>query len=170
MSGEEIRFNFDKYDVGGKGAKAGDGKLTGEEVQKAKADGWNIWDGMPKAGKENQEPPRLNTQQPLLAFKKMPPVKMPTIPDKSNDFSFSSNNDNYYVNKSQMSFSQKKANKDLGKNDYSHNFFEKTHQIDKSNDKAFDITNSLSSEYLNEQLSKISGKQLMEDFQNKYGK
>lgn len=88
MSGEEIRFNFAKYDVGGKGAKAGDGKLTGEEVQKAKADGWNVWDGMPKAGKENQEPPRLNTQQPLLTFKKMPPVKMPTIPDKSSDFSF----------------------------------------------------------------------------------
>ena len=69
MSGEEIRFDFAKYDVGGKGAKAGDGKLTGEEVEKAKADGWNVWDGMPKAGKENQEPPRLNTKEPIFKFK-----------------------------------------------------------------------------------------------------
>ena len=135
MSDHEIRFNFAKYDVGGEGAKAGDGKLTGEEVQKAKADGWIVWDGMPKAGKENQEPARLDIQQPLFTLKKMPPVKMPTIPDKSNDFSF-----------------------DI------------THQIDKSNDKVFDIANSLSSEQLNKQLSKIDGKQLIEDFQNKYGK
>lgn len=133
MSSEEIRFNFAKYDVGGNVAKAGDGKLTGEEVEKAKADGWNIWDGMPKAGKENQEPPRLNTQQSLFILK-MPPVTMPTIPDKSNDSAF-----------------------DI------------TYQIDKSNDKAFDTSNYLSNEQLDEQLSKINGKKLMEDFENKYG-
>ncbi len=134
MSGEEIRFNFAKYDVGGKGAKAGDGKLTGEEVEKAKADGWNVWDGMPKAGKENQEPPRLDAQQSLFKFNKIPPVKMPTVEDKSNDTAF-----------------------DI------------TSQIDKSNDKAFDTSNHLSKEQLDEQLSKINGKKLMEDFINKYG-
>ena len=99
MSGEEIRFNFAKYDVGGKGAKA---------------------------GKENQEPSRLNTQQSLF---KVPPVKMPNIPDKSND-----------------------------------SVFDKTHQVDNSNDSAFDKSNPISNRQLNEQLSKINVKNLMEKF------
>ena len=41
---------------------------------------------------------------------------------KSNDFNYSTNYENYFVNKSEMSFSQKKANKDLGKFDYPHNY------------------------------------------------
>lgn len=44
-------FDFNKYDVGGTGATAGDGKLTGAEVAKAKADGWTIWDGCSKNDK-----------------------------------------------------------------------------------------------------------------------
>lgn len=146
MSGEEIRFNFAKYDVGGKGAKAGDGKLTGEEVQKAKADGWNVWDGMPKAGKENQEPPRLNTQQPLLTFKKMPPIKMPEPPfaNKINDFGFDRTKEYEEQN-------EKKGIKPIS--------------IDWYNPEQSDSMDSLK-----DQISKIDGKKLMEDFQNKYGK
>ena len=45
--------------------------------------------------------------------------------NKTNDFNFSTNYENYYVNKSEISFSQKKANKDLGKYDYPHNFVNK---------------------------------------------
>ena len=45
--------------------------------------------------------------------------------NKTNDFNFSTNYENYYVNKSEISFSQKKANKDLGKYDYPHNFVQK---------------------------------------------
>ena len=37
-------FDFSKYDVGGTGAKAGDKMLTGDEVKKARADGWSIWE------------------------------------------------------------------------------------------------------------------------------
>ena len=44
-------FDFSKYDVGGSGATAGDGRLTGAEVAKAKADGWTIWDGCSKDDK-----------------------------------------------------------------------------------------------------------------------
>ena len=44
-------FDFSKYDVGGSGATAGDGRLTGAEVAKAKADGWTIWDGCSKNDK-----------------------------------------------------------------------------------------------------------------------
>ena len=44
-------FDFSKYDVGGTGATAGDGRLTGAEVAKAKADGWTIWDGCSKNDK-----------------------------------------------------------------------------------------------------------------------
>ena len=44
-------FDFSKYDVGGTGATAGDGRLTGAEVAKAKADGWTIWDGYSKNDK-----------------------------------------------------------------------------------------------------------------------
>ena len=145
MSGEEIRFDFAKYDVGGKGAKAGDGKLTGEEVQKAKADGWIVWDGMPKAGKENQEPPRLNTQQPLWTFKKMPPVKMPEPPfaNKVNDFGFD-------------------RTKELGEQNQVNDIgFDRTEEFEEQND-------SMNS--LKDKISKIDGKKLMEDFQNKYGK
>ena len=39
-----VHFNFKLYDIGGKDATADDGKLTGEEVKKAKADGWNVWE------------------------------------------------------------------------------------------------------------------------------
>lgn len=39
-------FDFKKYDVGGYNAIAGDGKLTGDEVSKAKKDGFEtVWDG-----------------------------------------------------------------------------------------------------------------------------
>jgi len=41
---------------------------------------------------------------------------------KLKDFNFSTNYENYHVNKSELTFSQKKANKDLGKYDYSYNF------------------------------------------------
>ncbi|MCQ2739584.1 MAG: hypothetical protein MJ237_05080 [bacterium] len=36
---------WSKYDVGGNDSVAGDNKLTGEEVKKASADGWSVWDG-----------------------------------------------------------------------------------------------------------------------------
>lgn len=38
-------FDFKQYDIGGYNAIAGDGKLTGDEVKKAKKDGYNVWDG-----------------------------------------------------------------------------------------------------------------------------
>lgn len=40
-------FDITKYDVGGtqSGDKAGDKKLTGDEVLKAQKDGWTVWDG-----------------------------------------------------------------------------------------------------------------------------
>ena len=40
-------FDITKYDVGGtqSGDKAGDKKLTGDEVLKAQRDGWTVWDG-----------------------------------------------------------------------------------------------------------------------------
>ena len=38
-------FDFAKYDIGGNGATAGDGKLTGEEVAKANRAGYSVWDG-----------------------------------------------------------------------------------------------------------------------------
>lgn len=41
-------FNFDAYDIGGNNAKKGDGRLTGDEIKKARADGWNVWDGYSK--------------------------------------------------------------------------------------------------------------------------
>lgn len=41
-------FDFAKYDIGGKFATAGDGKLTGAEVRKAQADGWNVWERFTK--------------------------------------------------------------------------------------------------------------------------
>ncbi len=42
---EVNNFNFKAFDVGGAdGAVANDGKLTGEEVQKAKNAGWTVWD------------------------------------------------------------------------------------------------------------------------------
>lgn len=44
-------FDFSKYDVGGTGATAGDGKLTGAEAEKARADGWTVWDGFNKDDK-----------------------------------------------------------------------------------------------------------------------
>ena len=44
MSEVNNNFDFKKYDIGGTGATANDGKLTGEEVEKARADGWNVWD------------------------------------------------------------------------------------------------------------------------------
>ena len=40
---------------------------------------------------------------------------------KPREFNFQTNYENYHVNKSEMTFSQKKANKDLGKNDYPYN-------------------------------------------------
>lgn len=39
-----IEFNLAKYDIGGKDAIAGDGKLTGEEVDLATKDGWHVFD------------------------------------------------------------------------------------------------------------------------------
>ena len=42
-------FNFDKYDIGGAGATAGDGKLTGQEAKRAYAAGYtSVWDGATK--------------------------------------------------------------------------------------------------------------------------
>ena len=38
-------FKIEKYDIGGNGAIAGDGQLTGSEVKKAQKDGWTVWDG-----------------------------------------------------------------------------------------------------------------------------
>ena len=38
-------FDFNSFDVGGKGAVAGDGKLTGEEVKRARDAGHFVWDG-----------------------------------------------------------------------------------------------------------------------------
>lgn len=42
MSLEFNQFDFSKYDKGGKGAKAGDFKLTGDEIKMARRDGWDI--------------------------------------------------------------------------------------------------------------------------------
>ena len=39
------QFDFKKYDIGGSDSTAGDGRLTGAEVDKAEADGWTVWDG-----------------------------------------------------------------------------------------------------------------------------
>lgn len=53
-------FDFKKYDVGGTGATANDGKLTGQEAQNARADGWTIWDGF---SEENETPENVNQRQ-----------------------------------------------------------------------------------------------------------
>ena len=37
-------FDFTKYDVGGWGARAGDGLLSGAEVTRARKDGWLVFD------------------------------------------------------------------------------------------------------------------------------
>lgn len=42
MSLEFNQFDFSKYDKGGKGAQAGDFKLTGDEIKMARRDGWDI--------------------------------------------------------------------------------------------------------------------------------
>ena len=41
-------FDFSKFDIGGKGAKAGDGVLTGAEVTRAQRAGYTVWDGYKK--------------------------------------------------------------------------------------------------------------------------
>lgn len=41
-------FRIEKYDIGGKNAKAGDGKLTGEEVKRAEQAGYSVWEGYEK--------------------------------------------------------------------------------------------------------------------------
>ena len=38
-------FNFAKFDIGGNGATAGDGKLTGQEVERARQAGYSVWEG-----------------------------------------------------------------------------------------------------------------------------
>ncbi len=38
-------FNLAKFDIGGQGATAGDGKLTGKEVERAKQAGYSVWEG-----------------------------------------------------------------------------------------------------------------------------
>lgn len=43
-----INFNFNNYDIGGKNAIKGNGTLEGEEVIKAKNDGFNVFDGYKK--------------------------------------------------------------------------------------------------------------------------
>jgi len=45
MEIKDIKTFIAKYDKGGDKAKAGDGKLTGEEVTRAKIAGYNVWDG-----------------------------------------------------------------------------------------------------------------------------
>ena len=59
MSDVNGNFDFKKYDVGGAGATANDGKLTGEEAQKARADGWTIWDGF---SADSEAPKNVNQQ------------------------------------------------------------------------------------------------------------
>lgn len=58
--GKVEKFDFSNYDIGGTGAAANDGKLTGEEAQKARADGWTIWDGF---SKKNGEPVSVNSRE-----------------------------------------------------------------------------------------------------------
>ena len=61
-----VTFDFGKYDKGGMNAIAGDGKLTGDEVTKAKKDGWNVFenykeeDGTPKMLKNSNGKERLD--------------------------------------------------------------------------------------------------------------
>ena len=38
-------FRFAKFDIGGKNAVAGDGKLTGQEVERAQRAGYSVWEG-----------------------------------------------------------------------------------------------------------------------------
>ena len=40
-----LQFDFKKYDIGGSYARKGDFKLTGDEVKKARQDGWDIQEG-----------------------------------------------------------------------------------------------------------------------------
>ena len=57
-------FDFSKYDVGGTDATASDGKLTGQEAQNARADGWTIWDGYSEEDlKQYGGPENVNHQQ-----------------------------------------------------------------------------------------------------------
>jgi len=64
-------FDFFKYDKGGANAAANDNKLTGEEVEEARKDGWTVWDdfcsedsALPEYVENNNE-----TKQAEMAFK-----------------------------------------------------------------------------------------------------
>lgn len=87
MAGEVNGFKFSQYDVGGNGATANDGKLTGDEVQKARSAGWNVFDGMD----ENNIPDR--TEEVMANFNSIF-IKLNPAPgfnqniDKSNDNAF----------------------------------------------------------------------------------
>ena len=57
-----IDFELNKYDVGGKGAVAGDGKLNGDEVELAKADGFHVWEGYEGTSKRITEDDMRNAE------------------------------------------------------------------------------------------------------------
>lgn len=71
----EINFDFSKYDIGGANATKGNGVLEGAEVESAKKDGWNVFDGF----KEGTTPTRSNDIFSQADYvQAQPPVKGPT--------------------------------------------------------------------------------------------
>ena len=62
-------FEISKYDIGGKNAIPGDGKLTGSEIKKAKKDGWNVWDGYSTNDSQPEKTPKAMRKEAKAAKK-----------------------------------------------------------------------------------------------------
>ena len=59
--GIDGNFDFTKYDTRSTdGSKKSDGRLTGDEVEAARADGWCVWDGCKDTDKIEKQNPSEN--------------------------------------------------------------------------------------------------------------
>ena len=63
-------FDISKYDIGGtqQGDKAGDKKLTGDEVRKARAEGWTVWDGFMEGDKVEYVEPTKDLKSKVTSY------------------------------------------------------------------------------------------------------
>ena len=76
-------FNFKNFDIGGAdGAVANDGKLTGEEVQKAKNAGWTVWDGFRECDNAESAKNDINVTDFLKTFMEYTKLKEKILKEK----------------------------------------------------------------------------------------
>lgn len=116
-----INFNFNNYDIGGKNAIKGNGILEGEEVTKAKEDGWNVFDGY----KNNNvtETDSIFSQNPTNNVSK-------TQPDNPSDNKLSLLN--YFTNVNEEVKQSLKVDSNYNKMEAEYiNSFKKSYQLDK---------------------------------------